>query len=128
MNSDATLHFKCDACGVHLGVDSSLAGTEAPCPKCGALVLAPMPSQSGRGTVGSSSVTGAENLEMSYPSIDTLPERRRIRKTEQGGEYVPSKTDKAQLMASLKTLFKALLLISVIILIVLAVTWFLKNQ
>ena len=37
----STLRFKCEECGTHLGVDESLAGLEAPCPKCGAKVTAP---------------------------------------------------------------------------------------
>lgn len=35
------LHFSCEWCGTHLGFDDSLAGLQAPCPKCGSLVKAP---------------------------------------------------------------------------------------
>ena len=42
-NDGEVLRFSCDSCGTHLGVDASLAGTEAPCPKCGVLVQAPNP-------------------------------------------------------------------------------------
>jgi len=35
------LRFGCPACGVRLVVDQSIAGTEGPCPSCGANIVAP---------------------------------------------------------------------------------------
>ena len=35
------LRFGCPACGVRLVVDQSIAGTQGPCPSCGAGIVAP---------------------------------------------------------------------------------------
>ena len=35
------LRFGCPACGVRLVVDQSIAGTQGPCPSCGASIVAP---------------------------------------------------------------------------------------
>lgn len=35
------LRFGCPACGIRLVVDQSIAGTEGPCPSCGAVIVAP---------------------------------------------------------------------------------------
>ena len=41
ISDDNLLRFACPACGIRLVVDRSIAGTEGPCPSCGAIIQAP---------------------------------------------------------------------------------------
>lgn len=117
---ESILRFTCDACGVHLGVDASLAGQEAPCPKCGKPLLAPNVGAEESETVPSLSIA-SEGSERS------LGESRRRRSRRKDG-YSERRPEVGAPQVNYKKLFQIVLFVSVVALIALSVTWYLQNQ
>lgn len=118
---ESILRFTCDACGVHLGVDASLAGQEAPCPKCGKSLLAPNLDEEKVAAMPALSVPSAESERSSG-------ELRRRRRSRPGGEYSERRPEIGEPQVNYKKLFQIVLLISVVALIALSVTWYLQSQ
>jgi hypothetical protein len=131
---DSVLHFECDACGTHLGVDDSLAGLEAPCPKCGKLLVAPL-SEDTTERIPSSGVTrgvsgGGGFLTRSAPTDYGIDAARRKRSSGGSRKVSPNSggimnQDERE---NLKTLLKILIATALVALVVALVVWYLKNQ
>lgn len=119
-DKEAVLHFQCDSCGIHLGVDSSLAGQEAPCPKCGALIRAPHPDEKEAATMPPLTLPGGGGED----SENRLQRRERRR----SGEYSERRSDPSETKVNYKRLFQIVLFVSVVALIALGVTWYLQHQ
>lgn len=116
-DNESVLHFKCDSCGIHLGVDSSLAGQEAPCPKCGKILQAPSLDEQKEATMA----------PLTIPSADSGGTLRR-RKRRRSDEYSGRRSDPTEPTVNYKKLFQIVLFISIVALIALAVTWYLQNH
>lgn len=131
----STLRFTCSACGTHLGVDDSLAGMKAPCPKCGEVLVAPDPSSGGsrlprsgvvRGISGgqgfraASRERGGVRRQSSGSSQDRRSESRQVHPS---GGRMPNEDEKD----NMRVLIKILIATALVVLVVFLVVWFLKN-
>lgn len=130
---DSVLHFECDSCGTHLGVDGSLAGLEAPCPKCGHLLTAPLPREAEE-RIPSSGVTrgvsGGKGFQASPRSRETgagsrggNQSARKSRRVSAHSGAMPNEDEKE----NLRVLIKILIATALVALVVVLVVWFLKN-
>lgn len=121
-DQSSILRFVCQACGVHLGIDRSLAGLESPCPKCGAKVQAPIEeaceqvSEEGE----SSALRSVSGEKLASSSGGEVRRRRRSSGSRRSKE---SGLTRGELRAG----FKAVMLISIVALIIFAVIWHLKG-
>ena len=146
VGDESVISFICDSCGTQLGVDVSLAGMTAPCPKCGAEVTAPSVNELPRRTVSAgiansgitrgisggkprvehvsatiavnSSTVANQNSQRSRGSS-----RGAERKVYVGGGGVSSKEEKD----NLKVLLKIFIASFLVVLVVILVTWYLKS-
>lgn len=130
--NEPVLHFSCDYCGTHLGVDGSLAGLQAPCPKCGALVSAPE-AESSRSSIPSSGVTRGVSSGEVFRPIDQPVEQIRgpaVRRRRQGGNVYPTSGRMASEdeRANLRILLRILVATSLVILVVVLVAWYLRTH
>lgn len=130
---DPILHFECDSCGTHLGVDESLAGLKAPCPKCGQLILAPVaPEPSER--IPSAAVTrgvgaGAGN-QAGFRSYDSTGQAVRsegsekvVRKVYPNSGRMANEDEKE----NFKVVVKIVIATALVILVVALVGWYLQR-
>lgn len=134
---DSILRFSCDSCGTHLGVDESLAGTEAPCPKCGALLKAPVSLNAripdgGAGSAVTRGISGG--MEFRSEAVSSEPfatqshgeGRRRERGNRSvypSGGGMSSREEKE----NLKVLVKILIAVALVGVLVGLVVWYLEN-
>lgn len=130
---DSVLHFECDSCGTHLGVDGSLAGLEAPCPKCGKLLTAPLPRLSGD-RIPSSGVTrgvsGGKGFQTTSRPREATEEKgstnrgeRKTRKVYANSGRMANEDEKE----NLRVLIKILIATALVALVVALVVWYLKS-
>ena len=129
----STLRFTCDECGTHLGVDESLAGMEAPCPMCGAAIVAPE-SKTRKSRLPTSGVVRGVSGNGGFQS--TPRERSAGPTRTSGGTEASSGRMKSRTVVpgggpaanELRILIKLLVAVGLAIFVVVLVTWFLKNQ
>lgn len=130
---DRVLHFACDSCGTHLGVDESLAGLEAPCPKCGKILVAPvldLPEAEIRSAGVIRGVSGGEGFQVRTPSVRAGLESRRESSSHSNNRTVyptSGRLANEDEKDNLRVLIKILSATALVVLIVILVTWFLKN-
>ncbi len=124
----SVLHFACHSCGTRLSVELSLAGLKAPCPKCGELLSAPevekptsqiFEAAVSRGLRQGSVTRSVSELPRASGSA-TESERRQVYPT---SGRMPSEDAGDNFQSLLKILGAT----GLVVLIVLTVTWYLKN-
>lgn len=121
---ESVLRFSCDSCGTHLGVDESLAGTQAPCPKCGTLLTAPVPlSGAPSGEVES---RGDTSLEEPFASSESSSEWRRGRRRS-SGRFSEEGVIDGEERENLRALVKILIATALVAVLVGLIVWYLKN-
>lgn len=135
--SDSILYFKCDSCGAHLGVDKSLAGTKAPCPKCGSIVEA-IENEEEVGEERVSNRLGRESISLPQRAsrgevreeIRGSSRRRDRDRTTTGRNAYPASGRLAEEdeVHNLKALIKILVATLLVLLIASAVSWMLLNR
>lgn len=88
------LRFGCPACGVRLVVDQSIAGTEGPCPSCGAGIVAP-PMEVAHSLVAKQAAPVViKPRSPSPPDTDPAPQSPVPAEREQGAPLMPEPVSK----------------------------------
>ena len=131
----STLRFTCDECGTHLGFDESLAGMQAPCPKCGALIVAPEPKSRESRLPSSGVVRGVSGGGFQAAPRDREPVmssrgsgRRRVSSSSSGGRRRKVAPGEGSPTNEFQVLIKIMIAVALAVFVVVLVTWYLKNQ
>ncbi len=128
----SVLHFTCPECRFRLGVDVSLAGLTAPCPKCGVEVTAPIVAEKRVEIPAQGVVRGVSKgaLPKVVPKVGEgylssssgmSEQRRQIYPT---GGRMPDEDEKDNLRA----FFKIVTATALVVLAVSLIVWYMNNQ